>query len=128
MLRSALAVFAGGIVGTALRIGLDATVPHADDAFPMSTLIINVVGSFVLALLVARVWPVASEWVRAGLGPGLLGSFTTFSAVVVSIVSLVEARELPVALVYLALTLFLGFAAAALGLSLGRPLPIEADE
>lgn len=128
MLRSAIAVFVGGMIGTSMRIGIDAAVPHADDAFPVSTLIINVIGSFVLGFLVARVWPIASGWVRAGLGPGLLGSFTTFSAVAVSIVSLVDAGRLPVALLYLASTLLLGFAAAAVGLSFGKPTPIGSDE
>ena len=37
-----LAVFAGGLIGTALRLGIDAALPHAGDQFPWSTLIINV--------------------------------------------------------------------------------------
>ena len=83
----------GGLVGTGLRLGIDALLPHADDAFPWSTLLINVVGSFALGVLVARVWPTAPAWLRAGLGAGLLGSFTTFSAVAVSLVALADAGE-----------------------------------
>lgn len=129
MLRTAVAVFLGGLVGTALRIGIDAALPHADGAFPLSTLIVNVLGSFVLGALVARVWPTAPASLRAALGAGILGSFTTFSAVMVSLVSLGDAGLLGVAAAYLALTLVLGFGAAIAGLALGaRSKPIERDE
>ncbi len=113
-----LAVFLGGLVGTGLRLGIDALLPHGDDGFPLSTLLINVAGSFVLGMLVSRVWPVASERVRFGLGTGLLGSFTTFSALVAS-VSLLGFRGAGVlALLYLLLTLVGGIGAAMLGLRL----------
>jgi CrcB protein len=116
-----LAVLLGGILGTALRLGIDTAIPHADNEFPVSTLIINVVGSFVLAVLVSRVWDRASPWIRAGLGTGLLGSFTTFSAVAVSIVSLAVDDQLGLALGYLAVSVILGLGAAWLGLRLGGP-------
>jgi len=118
--RPLFAVAVGALVGTALRLGLDTLVPHADDGFPTSTLIINVLGSFVLALLVARVWPVSSTAVKAALGPGLIGSFTTFSAFAVSLVSLVESGEVVVAGVYVLVTLLGGYSAAWAGLHLGR--------
>jgi CrcB protein len=125
-----VAVLAGGAAGTALRLALDTAVPHADDAFPLATLVINTLGAFALGVLVARVWPSAPRWLRAGLGAGLLGSFTTFSAVMVSLLSLAHAGEWMTALAYLALTLVLGLGAAALGLGLGRrsPTAIGPDE
>jgi CrcB protein len=130
--RNLLAVFLGGAVGTALRLVLDGTIVHRDNQFPVSTLIINVVGSFVLALLVSRLWPVVPAWVRAALGPGLLGGFTTFSAVMVSMVTLAASSQVLLAIVYLAVTLVLGFGAAALGLWIGRRRgaqpTIEVDE
>ena len=125
-----VAVVLGGIAGTALRLGLDALVPHTDAQFPWSTLLVNVVGSFALGLLVARVWPTAPSWLRAGLGTGLLGSFTTFSALAVSLVTLTRAGLGWIAVAFLAASLVLGLAAAALGLRFGRrrPEPLEADE
>lgn len=119
MKRELLAVLAGGIVGTTLRLGIDAVIPPGTDGFPISTLIVNSVGAFVLGTLVARLWPVAPGWVKAGLGPGLLGSFTTFSAVAVSLVSLTATASGMTALAYLGLTLVFGLGAAWLGLSLG---------
>lgn len=111
------AVLLGGAIGTALRLAIDLGLPHAD--FPWPTLLINTVGAFALGMLVGRVWPSASSWLRAGLGPGLLGSFTTFSAVAVSLVSLTAAGSWMLALAYLAATLVLGLGAAWLGLRLG---------
>ena len=116
MLRTILAVAIGGVLGTAARLGLDTLLPHPHDGFPWSTLIVNVVGSLVLGFLVARVWPSAPDWLRAGLGAGVLGSFTTFSAVAVSMIEL----ALPVAVLYLAVSVVLGLLAALLGLRLGR--------
>lgn len=114
------AALIGGICGTGLRLLLDTLLPHAATDFPFSTLITNVVGAFVLGLLIARFWSGAPEWLKAGLGVGLLGSFTTFSAVMVSIVAQTASGLWAVAVVYLALSLSLGFAAAALGLRVGR--------
>ena len=121
-----IAVLVGGLAGTALRLGIDALLPHGAGEFPLSTLLINVAGSFVLGLLVARVWRSAPDWARLGLGTGLLGSFTTFSAVMVSLVSLAGNPLLGAA--YLAASLVGGLGAAALGLRLGRPAPIGVDE
>jgi fluoride exporter len=115
-LRTVLAVAAGGVLGTAARLGIDTVLPHAHDAFPWSTLIANVAGSLVLGFLVARVWPVAPDWLRAGLGAGVLGSFTTFSALAVAMIEL----PLATAALYLAVSVVLGLAAALLGLRVGR--------
>lgn len=131
-MRALIAVFLGGVVGTGLRLELDALLPHHDNEFPLDTLLINVVGSLVLAIFVARLWPVVPQWVRAGLGPGLLGGFTTFSAVMVSMVTLAANSDIVLALAYLLLTLVLGFGASALGFWIARPRatapPIEVDE
>jgi fluoride exporter len=117
-----VAVLLGGILGTGMRLALDAVLPHSDSQFPWSTLLINIVGSFVLALLVARVWPTAPAWLRAGLGTGVLGSFTTFSALIVSLFTLTHAGIPLLALVYLVTSLAGGLAAALLGLRLGALL------
>jgi CrcB protein len=62
------------------------------------------------------VWPTASEWLKAGIGPGLLGSFTTFSAVAIILNDLGFTVE---GVLYLAATLVLGLGAAFAGLRLG---------
>ena len=127
---AALSVLMGGLAGTGLRLAIDALLPHGDDGFPLSTLLINVTGSFALGMLVSRVWPVAPVWLRAGLGAGLLGSFTTFSAVVASVFTLAREQEAGLAVGYLVITLAAGWLAAAAGIRLGagRPTQIGPEE
>lgn len=78
-----LLVFAGGTVGTAARYLVGEVVES-----PWSTLCVNVAGAFLLGLLT-----VVLERVRPGsrlrwlLGAGVLGGFTTYSALAVHTVS-----------------------------------------
>lgn len=114
------AVAVGAALGTGLRLAIEAIMPHTQGGVPVSTLVVNVLGSFILGALVARLWPVAPSWLRAGLGAGVLGSFTTFSAVAVASISLVSTGEWMPAALYLAATLVLALTAAWAGLRLGR--------
>lgn len=109
--RELVAVALGGLVGTGARLTIDTLVGQ-----PASTLAINVVGSFALGLLVARLWSSAAPWLRVGLGAGLLGSFTTFSAFAVQLVHLGPTWG---AALYLVLSIGLGLLAAWAGLRLG---------
>ena len=130
-MRSLVAVLAGGVLGTGARLAVDVVLPHGGAGFPLGTFLVNLTGSFLLGMLVARVWPAAPEWLRVGLGPGLLGSFTTFSALAVSAVELTASGVAASAVVYVAASMVGGIAAAALGLRLGSPRavpPIGPDE
>ncbi|MEO7349971.1 MAG: CrcB family protein [Terrimesophilobacter sp.] len=115
-----LAALIGGAGGTGLRLLVDTVLPHGDGEFPLGTLLLNVVGAFLLGLIVARLWSRAPEWLRAGLGAGLLGSFTTFSAVMVSVVAQTTSGLWWMAALYLVLSLGFGLTAAAIGLRVGR--------
>jgi CrcB protein len=119
--RELLAVGLGGIVGTGARWGLDVLIPHGSAQFPVSTLVTNLVGTFVLAFLVAAVWtrPVPS-WVKAGVGPGILGTYTTFSALVLALVTLAAADELGLAIIYFVVSLGGGLAVGLGGFALGN--------
>jgi len=120
--RDIAAVLVGGALGTTLRVAADAALPHSPTQFALSTLLVNTLGAFVLGLLVAALWPRVPGWSRAGLGAGLLGSFTTFSALAVSVVALAESGDALLVVVTVAASLALGLLAAAAGLSLGRRL------
>ena len=131
-MRSYLAVALGGLIGTGLRLACDLAFAHADDAFPIETLIVNLVGAFTLGWLVGGLWtrPTTPMWLKAGIGPGVLGSFTTLSAVMASLVVLGREGEWLVGSVYLVASVVGGLAAAAAGLRIGsliahRPMPTE---
>ncbi|UMG91061.1 CrcB family protein [Nocardioides sp. TF02-7] len=77
--RLLLAVAAGGAAGAVLRHLAGEAAPDGT-GFPWTTFAVNVAGSALLAAL-SLLRPVrrSATW-AAGLGPGLLGGFTTLSA------------------------------------------------
>jgi fluoride exporter len=76
--RLLAAVAVGGALGAVARWGLGEAIPDGS-GFPWTTFGINVAGSFVLALLPAFAAVRRSRTLALGLGPGVLGGFTTLS-------------------------------------------------
>jgi fluoride exporter len=74
-----LAVALGGAVGAVLRWVLGDLAPDGS-GFPWTTFLINVSGSLALASLPLFGAVRRRPALAAGLGPGLLGGFTTLSA------------------------------------------------
>ena len=127
-----LAVAVGGLIGTGLRLACDLAFPHGDGDVPIATLLVNLVGAFVLGWLVGGLWtrPTMPTWIKAGLGSGVIGSFTTLSAVMASLIVLTGAGEAWLAALYLLVSVVGGLALAAAGLRIGsliahRPMPTE---
>lgn len=114
--RRLLLVFLGGSMGTAARLALGLWIPDAG-GFPIATFAVNVVGSFLIGVLAARL-PQTTD-LRVLLGTGVLGGFTTYSAFMTGTLGLWTASPV-LAMVYAAASLLLGLAAAALGLRVGR--------
>lgn len=114
-----LIVVLGGALGVTLRALV--TLPPGPDAHPLVvpslTLGCNVVGSFVLGVLVARLGDDRPQW-RAFLGTGVLGGFTTYSAFAVQSVQVATVAPI-VGLLFVVLSLALGGLAAAVGVALG---------
>lgn len=81
LLRSVLAVLVGGALGTAARALLQEAVAEW-----WLLLAVNAVGSALLGISIAALAD-APAWLRHGLGAGVLGGFTTFSAVAVASVT-----------------------------------------
>ncbi len=125
MNRSLPAVFAGGALGTAARLGVDLLLPHAAAGLAWSTLVVNVLGCLALGVLTASVLarPGPPDWLRAGLGPGLLGGFTTMSAVAVALGQQLQQGLLLAAALQAGLQVGLSLLAVAVGLRLGRRIP-----
>jgi fluoride exporter len=116
---TALLVAVGGVCGVMARYGVSKATLHTD-ALLWSTVGINIVGSFLLGLLVAEHW--FSRDVREALGVGFLGGFTTFSTFSVQVVLDVDAGEPWRAAGYLLASVVGGVAAATCGYVLGRNL------
>ena len=109
-MRALLISFGAG-VGAPLRYFIDAHLRKTRiNLLPIETLLINILGSFVLGLTVHR-----SANIGFLFGTGFAGAFTTWSAFALETHDLFRAKKHSYALIYLTLTLILGVAAAALG-------------
>lgn len=121
-----VAIFAGGCLGGLARYGIVSAWPVAGDRFPWPTLVINVSGAFVLALLIVAVAElVSSRYLRPLLGTGFCGAFTTFSAIVVTDDELFAHHHAALAVGYLAASVLGGLAAASFGLVIGRAITMN---
>lgn len=119
--KDILPVFIGGAIGTALRILLDMALSLMFFAFSLGSLMaINAFGSFLLGFLVAGLWqkPKTPRWLKVGVGPGVLGGFTTFSGVMLQ--ALLIQNSAGTAL-FLGLSIATSLFAAMLGIWLGTP-------
>jgi CrcB protein len=113
-----LLVGGAGLLGVLARYGISSGFHGA--TLPWVTVAINVLGSFLLGLLVVQHG--LSQEARTALGVGFLGGFTTFSTFTVQAVLDVDAGRPGTAFAYVGVSLALGFAAAAAGFYLGRAL------
>jgi fluoride exporter len=119
---SALAwVFAGGVVGTALRYGIENLLPHDAAGWPWATFLINLSGAFILGGLLealARLGDDSGWRQRARLcaGTGGCGAFTTYSTFALEVVLLGRHGHLQTAIGYGVLSVVGGLVAAWLGI------------
>ncbi len=121
---TAIAIFVGAGLGGLARHGVSGWLQSTGGAgFPWGTLLVNVSGSLLLALLYTLLDAAAAapEW-RAFLGVGLLGGYTTFSAFSHETIRMVQDGQWERALVYVAGSVVLSVAGAALGFGLAEAL------
>jgi fluoride exporter len=105
--RYFVGVFAGRALGT---------------GFPYGTLIVNVVGCFLIALVsqLAITTTLISPTLRATLTTGFMGGLTTYSSFNYETTSLLRDRAWAVGFMNLGITLVVCFAAGLLGLAAAR--------
>ena len=113
-------VFVGGAIGTVGRYGVGEVVGPWG-AWPAATFLVNVLGAFLLGVLLealARRGPDvgARQRLRLLLGTGFLGGLTTYSTLAVDTDLLLRDGYAPVALAYAVGTVVVGFVASTLGI------------
>lgn len=117
-----LAIAIGGAVGACLRFGInELAVNVLGKSFPFGTLLVNILGSFVLGWLFALFSSgvlAVSPW-RALIAIGLIGAFTTFSTFSLDTVLLMQQGDWLKAIANVLLNVLLCLTLAWLGLKLG---------
>nr|WP_281497204.1 CrcB family protein [Ornithinimicrobium sp. F0845] len=122
-----LAVALGGALGTSGRYAVSLLLGAGHHA-PWATLAVNVTGAFLLGLLLERLASAGPETprrrlARLALGTGLLGGFTTYSALALELHQLLETAEIAAAVLYGLGTVCAGLLACAAGVALGARGP-----
>ena len=126
-MQALLLVFLGAGVGGSLRHGINLiTLRHTVGDFPYGTLVINVVGSFLMGVMAAwlstKAGHAAAQPLRLFLMTGVLGGFTTFSAFSLETVSMWERGEVGAAAAYVLASLVLSLLGLVAGMALVRSL------
>ena len=111
------AVAAGGAIGATGRWfvawAMDATTGEQQPgSWPWATLLVNIAGCVLIGFAARRIERDTTTWAFAVTG--VLGGFTTFSALAVELNDMADAERLPLAVLYGAVTLAVGVAATAI--------------
>ena len=117
-----LSIAFGGAAGALLRYGVSGLISRSfSGGFPLGTLAVNLIGSFLIGLL----WGVLeivtiSQNVRLFIFIGLLGSFTTFSTFSLENFSMLRDGEYWLVLCNVALSVVLGVMFVFIGFFVSR--------
>lgn len=123
-MKNALVVGFGGFIGCVARylISLLISQCFGAPAFPYATLVVNIVGCFLIGLLggLAENTNMFSPEMQLFLTVGILGGFTTYSAFGYQTVMLARDEQIVPAILNLSAHIILGFGAVWLGVLLTK--------
>ncbi len=115
----------GGFIGSIARFWLGSYITHRMGArFPYGTFIINISGSFLIGMIVTLLAE-RSQWspnLLYLIPIGFIGAYTTFSTFELEAFRSVHNGELLLSLLYVALSVVVGFVAVWLGVLAGKTL------
>jgi CrcB protein len=109
-----LAIATGAMLGVSLRWFIG-TALNTSISFPFGTLIVNLIGCFLIGAAQTALREYLVQRVRLILVVGLLGGFTTFSTLCIETIQLLMARRIIAALMYQGLTISAGLGAVVIG-------------
>lgn len=120
-MKQALYVGVAGALGAICRVGMGRLLEGSSD-FPMGTLIVNLLGTFILCLLSAGVIQRlnSDRNLQTAITTGFLGSFTTFSAFSMETVGLLQNNQAMLAILYIASSVIGGLVIGLFGMKIGR--------
>lgn len=119
VLKNFLFVGLGGMIGSMARYAVYLVLGHQN--FPLPTLIVNIAGSFAIGTITGFALKHAdfTDW-RLFLATGVCGGFTTFSALSLESLQLLQSGKSLLAFTYIISSFLFGITAAYLGFALGK--------
>jgi CrcB protein len=121
MLTSLISVALGGALGASARYLTNVGVMRLlGPGFPLGTIIVNVLGSFLMGVLVVVLARKGHNEFAPFLMTGVLGGFTTFSAFSLDTLALFQRGETGLAAFYVSVSVALSLGAIALGVLAAR--------
>lgn len=113
-----LMVLVGGSCGAVCRFAISTMIKRISSTeFPIATLLINAIGSFLIGILMAAN---PSDFNQLLLGTGFMGGFTTFSTFQYENISLLQKKRYLILSAYIIFSFALCILLAFLGLRLGE--------
>lgn len=114
-------VFAGGVIGTALRQAFDIVLPHDGAHWPWATFLVNLSGAFVLGALLEGLVRAGDhtklrQRIRLCCGTGGCGAFTTYSTLALEVSLLSRNAHVATAIEYGGASVVGGVVTAWLGI------------
>ena len=123
MFTALIQVALGGAIGAMARYLTNVGAMRlVGPGFPWGTAVVNVVGSFLMGVLVVVLMERFGNRLAPFLMTGLLGGFTTFSAFSLDAVTLWERGQGTIAALYVIGSVVLSILALFAGLALGRSM------
>ncbi|HHS94251.1 MAG TPA: fluoride efflux transporter CrcB [Rhodobacterales bacterium] len=121
MLTNLLSVALGGALGASARYLTNVGVMRLfGPGLPLGTVVVNILGSFLMGVLVVVLARRGHNDLAPFLMTGLLGGFTTFSAFSLDALTLWERGQHAEAGLYIGLTVTLSLAAIGIGVYFAR--------
>lgn len=116
-----LYVFIGGCLGAYTRYAVSLYLPASDSGWPTATLVVNLLGSFLLGFLLEGLYRLGSDRgarriIRLLVGTGFMGAFTTYSSFASDIFTLLQHQNVFMAITYGCITIVGGVCLGAIGI------------
>lgn len=119
--RKLLAIYAGGVAGALLRVGLAEAASTDPGQWPWATFVANMFGALLLGWFFALFRDHPEESLHHPfLGIGVCGTLTTFSTLQLELYEMVDGGRTGLAAAYCAVTIAAGYLCLRLGIGLER--------
>ena len=105
----------GGAIGSLTRYLISIFLQNTKSGFPLSTFLVNVIGSFAIGIIFYILKDSNNENLKAFIIIGFLGGFTTFSAFSIDVLNLIIEKQYFTSMLYISMTFICSLSAVFLG-------------